>query len=232
MPRILTLIALLTLVPGTALAAKDEQSPLANVEGQENLVKVPRAIFRETYVNTQADFSKYDKLFAGDALFDYRDARPAPDYTSSPRMYGNRATFGLTQKDQDLFEEIVGEAFAKELSSSDRFTISDKLGPNTLIMRGAMVDIVSRVPPQYSGRGEVYLSTVGEATLILEFVDGQTGEVMARVAERHRINTIGGQTGMLTAPSNPVTVKADVRRWASGTARRLRRALENAIEGG
>jgi hypothetical protein len=34
------------------------------------------------------------------------------------------------------------------------------------------------------GRGEIYLSSVGEATLVLEAVDSLTGEVIYRAAER------------------------------------------------
>ena len=68
-------------------------------------------------------------------------------------------------------------------------------------------------------------------TLILEFLDGSTGEVLARVAERRRIDTIGGRTGMATMPTNTVTVRGDVKRWAASTAKRLRNELDLAVSG-
>ncbi|MDJ0879658.1 MAG: hypothetical protein QNI86_13660, partial [Halieaceae bacterium] len=115
------------------------------------------------------------------------------------------------------------------LGKSKRFSIVDTFDETTIIMRGGMVDIVSRVPPEFTGRSEIYLATVGEATLVLEFLDGGTGEVLARIAERRRIDTLSGRTSSLAVPSNTVTVRADVRRWAASTARRLRNELDLAI---
>lgn len=39
-----------------------------------------------------------------------------------------------------------------------------------------------RLPPEFVGRSEVYLANVGEATLVMEFLDGKTGEVLARIS--------------------------------------------------
>ena len=208
----------------------EEENPLAKVEGADDLEKVSDASFRETYVNTNADFTKYNKLYPGPAVFHYRDAGPAKRYRTTP-LRSNQTEFGISEKDRADFENIVDEAFEKELGKSEYFTMSEELGPETMIVRGAMVDVVSRVPPEFVGRGEVYLATVGEATLILEFLDGSTGEVLARVAERRRIDTIGGRTGMATMPTNTVTVRSDVKRWASSTAKRLRNELDLAISG-
>ncbi len=61
-----------------ATGTTSAQSPALNeVEGMENLEKVKRAKFRETYVDTGVDFSKYNKLYLGGALCDYRDVGPA-----------------------------------------------------------------------------------------------------------------------------------------------------------
>ena len=228
---------LLPLVLSTTLAfalaqsvSAEEENPLAKVEGADDLEKVSDGSFRETYVNTNADFTKYNKLYPGPAVFHYRDAGPAKRYRTTP-LRSNQTEFGISEKDRSDFENIVDEAFEKELGKSEYFTMSEELGPQTMVVRGAMVDVVSRVPPEYVGRGEIYLATVGEATLILEFLDGSSGEVLARVAERRRIDTIGGRTGMATMPSNTVTVRADVKRWAASTAKRLRNELDLAISG-
>ena len=223
----------LTALLGLGLAQAslaEEENPLSKVEGADDLEKVSDAAFRETYVNTNADFTKYNKLYPGPAVFHYRDAGPAKRYRTTP-LRSNQSEFGISEKDRADFEAIVDEAFDKELGKSKYFTMSEELGPQTMIVRGAMVDIVSRVPPEFVGRGEVYLATVGEATLILEFLDGSSGEVLARVAERRRIDTIGGRTGMATMPTNTVTVRADIKRWASSTAKRLRNELDLAISG-
>ena len=53
----------------------------------------------------------------------------------------------------------------------------DELGPNTMILRGAALDIISRVPPDTVGRSDIYLSTMGEATLVLELLDAEPGNI-------------------------------------------------------
>ncbi len=228
MKKFLTLLCSLSLF--AALAHAEEQQPtLATVEGGADLEKVKRAKFRETYVNTAVDFTQYNKIFLGDALFDYRDAPPPQRYRTSFHTRSRTGIYGISDKDKERFEQMVSEAFDKELAKGKQFTITDTIDDNTMYLRGALVDIVSRVPPEFTGSSEVYLATVGEATLVLELLDGRSGEVLARIAERGRIGRPGGQIDGM--PANSVTIDADVRRWASGAARRLRSELDLAMKG-
>ena len=98
----------------------------------------------------------------------------------------------------------------------------DEPGPDTLIIRGALHDIVSQVPPDIIGRGEIYLSSVGEATLIIEAVDSLSGEVIFRAIERRAAQRPGGQAIM----SNTVTTWAEVRRLARRWASNLREGMD------
>lgn len=223
------LLTLCALILGTTLVQAQENS-LATVEGAPDLEKVKRAKFRETYVNTEAEFIRYNKLYLGDAFFDYRDVGEPQRYRSYISN-SSKSYFGIAEQDRQKFEDIVDEAFMKELGKAKNFEITDTIDDRTIIMRGAVVDIVSRVPPEFVGRSEVYLATVGEATLVLEFLDGRTGDVLARVAERRAIGRPGGQIDMMSMPTNSVTVWADVRRWAGSAARRLRAELDLAMGG-
>ncbi len=215
-----------------ALPLAAQQPNLATVEGAADLEKVKRAKFRETYVNTGVDFSRYSKVYLGDALFDYRDVGPAQRTRSYSSMSSSKGVFGISEEDRQKFEELVSEAFIKELEKAKQFTIVDTIDEKTMIMRGAVVDIISRVPPEFVGRSEVYLASVGEATLVMEFLDGKTGEVLARVAERGRIGSGTGQIDMFSMRTTSVSVISDVRRWASSAARRLRSELDSAMGGG
>jgi hypothetical protein len=208
----------------------DEKPSLATIEGAPDLEKVKRAKFRETYVNMATDFTRYNKLYLGGAYFDYRDVGEPRRYRTNMYTSSRKSFFGISQKDREKFEGMADEAFTKELLKSKQFTLTEELDENTIIMRGAVVDIVSRAPPEFVGRSEVYLANVGEATLILELLDGKTGEVLARVAERR---SMGRQVDLMTAmPTNSVTIWSDVRRWASSSARRLRSELDSAASGG
>ena len=72
---------------------------------------------------------------------------------------------------------------------------------------------------------------MGEATLVLEFLDGKSGEVLARVAERGVIGSGTGRIDSFTRQTNRATVTADVRRWANNAASKLRKELDSALGG-
>ena len=135
--------------------------------------------------------------------------------------------FVVREEDQERFKQVVSDAVVKELARSKMFEVTEEVGPDTLIVRGAVLDIVSNVPPNIR-TGNVYLAAVGQATFVFELIDSETGVIQARFAERrdiqdpNRINTVN------TAPANAATVWADVERWARGEAQVLRKELDKA----
>ena len=224
----LVIILFLMLMSWGFAYAQDESQPADSTRHAE-LEKV-KAAFKETWVHPDADFTQYDKLYLWEAEFDYRDVGPARR-TRSTMMSTRKREFGISDADREKFEEVVAEAFVKEIQRAKNFKLVDEVGPNTIIMRGGALDIISRVPPETVGRSEIYLASIGEATLILELIDAETGEVLAVVAERR---AMGGQPGgidMMTMPTNSVTVISDVRRWSTRAASKLRTELDKAIAG-
>jgi hypothetical protein len=61
----------------------------------------------------------------------------------------------------------------------------------------------------------------GRMTLVLELRDGPTGQLLARVVDRH----VGSQTGFPTV-TNSVTNTAEFRRAVTAWAKRLVKALD------
>ena len=102
------------------------------------------------------------------------------------------------------------------------------IGPRTLLIRGAFLDIVSNVPPRTAGTYDVHLADVGEATIVFELIDAETGVIQARVAERREIRPPSRMRGVNPAPATSATVWNDVRVWAASVARDLRVALDKA----
>jgi hypothetical protein len=110
--------------------------------------------------------------------------------------------------------EIATEVFSEELANSTRFTVTDAPGQDVIVIRGALHDIVSNVPPDRIGRGDVFLSSVGEITLILEVVDSTSGEVIFRAVERRALDRAG--TAMRSSSVNSAAeVRRVMRRWAT-----------------
>jgi hypothetical protein len=196
----------------------------------DDLEKV-KGKFSEVWVNPNADFTQYDKILPGEAEFQFRDVGPAKKYRSST-LSSNQREFGVSESEQEKFKQVVSDAFIKEMARSKKFTVVSDAQPGTLLIEGAVMDIVSYVPPDMIGRNEVYLADVGAATLVLEIHDAMTGETLAYVEERRKMsNPGGGRIDQFTMPTNSVTVWADVGRWARSAASRLRSSLEDAQKG-
>ena len=103
--------------------------------------------------------------------------------------------------------------------------MTDTPGFDVMIVEGALLDIVSYVPPDIVGRGEVYLSEVGTASLVLQVKDSMSGQTIARAAER-RVAKPAGNMGM---QSTSVTSWVEVRRLARRWATKLREGLESIV---
>ena len=229
MNKIITgiLMAALLLAGGTTAQEVDE----AAVEERYGHLEKGKSGFRETWVNPNTDWTQFDKLYLWEAEFQYRDVGPARR-TRSTMMNTRQREFGILDEDRKRFEDSVSEAFIKELQKAKNFTVVDEIGPNTLILRGAALDIISKVPPEMVGRTEIYVSNMGEATLVVEIIDASDGEVVAIVAERRAIQSGRGTIDNMSMPANRVTVFAEVRRWAGRAARKLREELDKAMAGG
>jgi len=213
--------------PGAEEAQTEQQDEAS--ERYSELVK-EKGEFRETWVLPGVDPSKYNKVFLWQGQFQYRDVGPAQKTRSS--MMTHKREFGISEEDRQKFEEIVGESFRKEIAKGKKFAIVesfDEVDTATLILRGGLLDIVSRVPPEMVGRSDVYLSSIGEATFVLELIDAQNGSVVALVAERRAIETLNAHGGA-GVPANSASIMGDIRRWGGSLARRLRSALDKAIK--
>jgi len=166
------------------------------------------------------DISRYSKIMLHGVGIEYRPGG------ESGRLYHSRRSgehFELSDKQKERLQEILKEAVRKELGKSERFTIVDEAGPDVLLIRGALLDVVSYVPPEPTGRTEVFLSSVGEATLVLEIRDSVSEAILVRVVDRRAAEDAArGFTR-----SNRVMNSAEVRQLASAWARKLREGLDS-----
>jgi hypothetical protein len=226
-------IVLSTLLLCPAVFA-EEAVGVATEAVKAEMVEARKSKFKDAWVHPDADFTRYNQLmFAETADWEFRDVGPAKSARSNLYNSNSKNQYGIREEDREKFKQTVSEAFIKEMERSKKFKIVDTPGPSTILIKAAVVDIVSNVPPEYIGRSEVYLATTGEATLVLELLDSETGAVLAYVEDRRKIQPAGssGSINSFTMPSNSVTVWADVKRWARSGASRLRTTLEKAQKG-
>jgi len=172
----------------------------------------------QAWARQGADVSQYSKIMLQGVGIEYRPGG------ESGRLYHQRSRadhFEITDKQKKRFERILREAFLDELANSKHFTIVDAAGPEVLLIRGALLDVVSYVPPEPLGRTEIFLSSVGEATLVLEIRDSVSEAVIARAVDRRAAEDTMGFN-----ESNRVNNSSEVRRMARTWARLLRERLD------
>lgn len=185
----------------------------------DGLHKVKGSRADEAWARPGLDLSGYSKIKLQSAGIEYRPG--GEKRRSWPARTGGE-TYEVTESQKERLRTILAEAFRDELGKSDRFTLVNESGPDVLLIRGALLDVVSYVPPEPIGRVDIYLRSVGEATLVLEIRDSITDAILVRVVDRKAAEDIGGTLRR----SNRVTNAAEVRRLAKRWASALRKGLD------
>ncbi len=166
------------------------------------------------------DISGYTKIMMVGAGIEYRQVRDRGRSTVARSQGGPHF---IPEDARADFEAVVNEVFLEEMSNIERFEITDKPGPEVLMIRAGLLDVVSFVPPEaIGGRSVLLLTSVGEATLVLELRDSMTGTILARSVDRRAADNFGGRV----TRSNSVTNSSEVRRLIQFWARRLHEGLD------
>ncbi len=166
-----------------------------------------------------ADISQYSKIMLQGVGIEYRPGG------ESGRLYHSRSGgdhYEVSDRQKARLVEILREAFRGELGKSEHFVIVTEPGPDVLLIRGGLLDVVSYVPPEPIGNTEFFLSRVGEATLVLEIRDSVSEAIIARAVDRRAAEN----TGRGFSRSNRVMNASEVRQMAKSWARLLRERLD------
>jgi len=170
------------------------------------------------------DVSKYSKILLVSSGFEYRVATNQ-GRTSAERNRGG--PYVIDAATREKFETMVNEVFQEELDKIQNWEFVTEPGPDVMILRGALLDIFSDVPPDNLGaRSSTFVSAVGQATLVLELRDSETNTVLARSIDRRWAERPGGQM----MESNSVTNSAEVRRLMRMWASRLAESLDGFVD--
>ena len=215
-----------------ASVSSAQQAATDAAKGADDLVR-KKGRFEENWVRPGADISRFGKLYLRQPEYEYRDVGEARGGQSTASML-RRADrpFAISEESRQRFEQTASETFAKELMRSKVFEAADSEGPGTLIVLSSVMDIVWNVPPDYTGSGDIYVSAVGEADVVFEVIDSETGVIQARFEERSRIQPQDRLYEVGSVPAYSNTAFSEVERWARLVARDLRRELEKAHEKG
>jgi hypothetical protein len=219
----LVVIGLIACVAGCAQTPSIETGPDAEYT-YDGLVRIKNSRLKDAWVDPDVDLAQYNKIMVGDAVFEFRSAKKST--STSMMRRANESEYWMSDATKQKLIDTVTEVFRDELQKSQNFTQVDQAGPDVLLLVGGLHDIVSLVPPEQVGRSEIYLRSVGEATLVIEARDSLSGETIYRALDRRAAERAGGDL----VNSNAVTNMAEVRRLARRWATRLREGLDSIHE--
>jgi len=185
----------------------------------DGLAKVKNAKVSSAWMRPGFNLAGYTRIMLLGAGIEYRPVKKINRAAATSAD----SQFPLTAEQKERLRTIVSDTFRTELAQSQKFQLVDEPGPDVLLIYGGLVDVVSYVPPDPIGRGNIYLRTVGEATLVIEIRDSESNAVLVRIADRRAAQSSG-----VALESNSVTNWSEVQRLARSWATLLRTRLDEA----
>lgn len=197
----------------------------------DGLVKVDNTIMDSVWARNDIDLTSFRKVLFVPVGVSYRDVEPSDPTTALRRTPRTRVPelreFQLDDETKTYFETEIGKAFSEEVSMSRVYQVVEKPGPDVLEIGVALLDVVSRVPPQAATQPGVYIESVGEATLVLEIRGSMSNTIYLRAVDRRAAQQ---QSEMIE--SNRVSNAAEIRRLGRRWGTIVREGLEALLTRG
>lgn len=216
----LTMFVLLTVANLGGCARQTEAPPSSgSAPSYDGLYPVENVSISGVWARPDIDLAGYHRILLRGAGIQYRPLHDSAAAAASP---DGPAAFPLTEDQKARLEEIFRNAFGQELARSERFRLADAPAPDVLVIRGGLLDVVSRTPPSSLAGSDVYLESVGTATLLIELIDSQSGAVLLRAIDRREVPRSAS-----SGSEAPASSWQEVERLAQEWAERLREELDN-----
>jgi hypothetical protein len=211
-------VTALLALPALLSACATQPAPTATEVTYDGLVPVRDTNLEFAWVKPDMPLSAFDQVMLERPELQFRAVRPISGTVSQVQ---SRTEFPISEDSRQKLADIVDEKFREELAQSTHYRLTAQPGPSVLVLKPSLLDIVSHVPPEPVGRSDIYLDSVGEATLVVEIVDSVSGETLARAADRRAAEPPGTMGTFGALYSSPVTTWQEVRRLADRWARLL-----------
>ena len=218
-----TLQAALIAIAIGVLAGCASPPPPSFVEGSEasptdGLRPLRDARFRSAWARPGASFTAYDRIwvhFAG------------PAYRQSPARSA-RAPFGgdnyaLPDGLQATLIDSLDEVFEREITRGGEWKWVKEPGRGVLIVRASLVDLVVHAPLGRLGADDAYVDSPAQMALVVELYDGETRQLVGRVAERRSIRPYTSSRPVRVTPGSAAF---EARQVFADWAKRVRSLLD------
>ena len=226
------IISVISLLAATAIGCTSTPTFQEGEDAEvtyDGLTRMDGTIMDAVWARTDIDLTEYSKVMFEGVGIEFREVSGPYSGRAGSTSVARRSSqseFALHEDTRALFEEAITGAFREEMGQSEVFEIVEEAGPDVLLIRGGLLDVVSRVPPETIGRSRVWISSVGEATLILEIRSSMSNSIYVRAADRRAMDS------NVARESNSATNRAEVRRLGRRWGRQLRDGLDTLLTDG
>ena len=197
----------------------------------DGLTRMEGTIMDVVWARTDIDLTGYSKVMFEGIGVEYREVdgpySGRAGMSSSMARRNNQSEFKLDDETKAAFEEEVSAAFVESMARSEVFEVVDTAGPDVLLIRAGLLDVVSRVPPETMGASIILIDSVGEATLVLEIRSSMSNTIYARAVDGR-----AASQSFEMQQSNRARNRAEVRRLGRRWGDILRDGLDALLTDG
>lgn len=183
----------------------------------DGLYPVDNSVMQYAEAKRGLDLTSYDAFILGPVEVAYQKD-PTVRTAGSPE-----SNYALTSRQMETLKETFREEIERALTEDDGYELVTAPGANVLRLDAYLIDLVVRFDVEATvGRSRQYTDSYGEVTMILELKDSQSGEILARVAERRDPTRATYQVVEVSS----TFVRGDVTRMFRHWAQTLRERLD------
>lgn len=155
-------------------------------EGFDELDK-QKGLFKTTLVKPDADFSRYTQIQTRTVAVVIRGGGAGNEFTTG-RLLTKREKEPVVPAEDEVatFKRIVGEVLETEIEKMTDLEVVDSSGPNTLILQPVITDTVFTSSSKNKSEDGREFPALEQGTIVFDLIDGESGLIVARMAERKR----------------------------------------------
>jgi hypothetical protein len=150
-------------------------------------LKKQKGGFSIVLADPEADFSRYTKIHPQTVALVISDPAAANQF-STGRLHTKRETESVIPLYNEVveFKHIFGEALADRIANDLDLELVDATGPGTLILQPVVTDVKITTSSKNTTEDGHELPRLNEGTIVFDLMDGETGRILARFAEKRR----------------------------------------------
>ena len=200
---LVSVLSFLVLAVSAATSAIAEEPPATTPDGLERVTNNKLDL---VYRRPGVDMTGYTRI-----MLDPVEVTFKKQWTQDFRQVSKRDRERIRTELAKEFHDI----FVEELQTKGGYQIVDAPGPDVLRVFAAIIELYINAPDTMTaGRSRTYALSTGEATLIAELTDSESGSVIARAADRVRAREFETMQWIST-PQNRADARRILRKWAT-----------------